>query len=233
MFPFAKLVLLTLTSLLIGGCAAEKGGTERVINQQKEIQLPSPTYKGQESFEAVLARRSSGRNFSDMPLPLHKLAQILWASQGMAVHAITGATRTAPSAAATYPLEVYVVAGKVNDLAAGIYRYNQKRHSLLLVSAGEYRDQLANIALGQDFIGTAAASVVLVADYARTTDRYGTRGLRYVHMEVGHTTQNIHLQAEAMRLASVAVGAFTDERLKTLLKTEYDPLMIVPLGYYK
>ncbi|MBT9168642.1 MAG: hypothetical protein DDT19_01990 [Syntrophomonadaceae bacterium] len=233
MLLFVKLALLTIASLHLGGCAEIKGGSERAVTRQKEIQLPSPMYNGPESLEAVLARRSSGRSFSDKPLPLHKLAQILWASQGTAVHAITGATRTAPSAGATYPLEVYVVAGNVDDLAAGIYHYNREEHSLLLVSAGEYRDKLANIALRQDFIGMAAVSIVIVADYARTTRRYGTRGLRYVHMEIGHVTQNIHLQAEAMRLVSVAVGAFEDDRLKIMLKTEYEPLMIVPVGYQK
>ena len=233
MFPFVKLALLTLTSLLIGGCGPVKDGTERVANQPKEIQLPTPWYEGQESLEAVLSRRSSGRNFSDRPLPLTKLAQILWAAQGTVVHAISGATRTAPSAGATYPLEVYVVAGNVDDLAAGIYHYNQERHSLVSVAVGEYRDKLANIALGQDFLATAAVSLVLVADYARTTSRYGTRGIRYVHMEIGHVTQNIHLQAEAMQLASVAVGAFEDDSLKTMLKTEYEPLMVVPVGYQK
>lgn len=233
MFPFVKLAILTVASLFIGGCGPVKDGTERVVDQLKVIQLPSPWYEGQESLETVLARRSSGRNFSDRPLPLPKLAQILWASQGMAVHAISGATRTAPSAGATYPLEVYVVAGNVDGIAAGIYHYNQKMHTLVPVAVGEYRDKLANIALGQDFISTAAASMVLVADYARTTRRYGTRGLRYVHMEIGHVTQNIHLQAEAMQLASVAVGAFEDDRLRVMLKTEYEPLMIVPVGYQK
>ncbi len=233
MFPFVKLALLTLTSLLIGGCGPVKDGTERAVNQPNEIQLPSPWFDGQESLEAVLSRRFSGRNFSDRALPLHKLAQILWASQGRAVHALTGATRTAPSAGATYPLEVYVVAGNVDGLADGIYHYNRERHSLLTVVAGEYRVKLADIALGQDFISMAAASMILVADYERTTGRYGTRGLRYVHMESGHVTQNIHLQAEAMNLASVAVGAFEDDRLKIMLKTKYEPLMVVPVGYHK
>lgn len=195
--------------------------------------MPSPWYKGQESLEAVLARRFSGRNFSDQSLPLAKLAQILWAAQGMAVHATTGATRTAPSAGATYPLEVYVVAGNIDGLEAGIYRYRQERHTLVPVLAGEYRDKLADIALGQDFISKAAASIILTADYGRTTSRYGTRGNRYVYMEIGHVTQNIHLQAEAIQLASVAVGAFQDERLKALLKTEYEPLMIIPVGYLR
>lgn len=232
-FSLAKLALLAITSLLLGGCGPVNGGPERASDYSGEIRLPSPWYLGQESLEAVLARRFSGRNFSDRTLPLAKLAQTLWAAQGMAVHATTGATRTAPSAGATYPLEVYVVAGNIDGLAAGIYRYRQERHTLVPVLAGEYRDKLADIALGQDFISRAAACIILTADYGRTTGRYGTRGNRYVYMEIGHVTQNIHLQAEAIQLASVAVGAFHDERLKALLETEYEPLMIVPVGYPK
>jgi len=49
-------------------------------------------------------------------------------------------------------------------------------------------------------------------------------------MEVGHATQNIYLQCEALGLGTVAVGAFSDEEVMAILDTEYDPLMIVPIG---
>jgi len=231
MSKLVKLALLAATLLFAGGCRPGKDAPGETVSFSGEVQLPSPSYDGPHSLEAVLARRFSGRNFSGRPLSLSKLSQIIWAAQGMTVDALTGATRTAPSAGATYPLEVYVIAGNVTDLASGLYHYHQGRHALVPVAADDHRGELADIALQQDFITAAPASIILTANFARTTRRYGERGIRYVHMEIGHVTQNIHLQAEAINLGSVAVGAFHDNRLKALLKTEYTPLMIVPVGY--
>lgn len=233
MFPLVKLALLAATLMFVGGCRPGKDAPGEITALPGEVQLPSPSYEGQYPLEAVLTRRFSGRNFREQPLSLTKLAQLLWAAQGIPVDALTGATRTAPSAGATYPLEVYLVAGNVTDLPAGIYHYHQKRHTLVPVAVGDYRTDLAASALRQDFLAAAPASIILTADYARTTRRYGERGVRYVHMEIGHATQNMLLQAEAINLGSVAVGAFHDDKLKMLLKTEYAPLIIVPVGYLK
>lgn len=238
MFPLVMLVLLAVNMLFVGGCAPEpdelgepEEPEEAIVAPGVEIQLLPPSFDGQYSLEHVLARRFSVRSFRDDPLSLAKLSQLLWAAQGMSADAVTGATRTAPSAGATHPLDVFVVAGKVTGMEPGIYHYQQERHLLAPVVAGDFRADLAGIALNQDFIAAAPVTLILTADYVRTTQRYGERGIRYVYMEIGHATQNVLLQAVALDLGSVAVGAFHDDPLKTLLATEYAPLMIIPVGY--
>jgi nitroreductase len=52
-------------------------------------------------------------------------------------------------------------------------------------------------------------------------------------MEAGHAAQNVHLQAEALGLGSVAVGAFDDasvSKVLSLLKN-LEPVYMVTVGY--
>lgn len=194
------------------------------------ISLPPPQLKGNVSVEEALAKRRSIRSYSPEPLSLSQLSQILWSAQGLT----RGRFRTAPSAGATYPLEIYVVIGEdgVIDLKAGIYHYEVQNHSLALRQEGDVREELCRAALNQDFIRQAPVSIIIAAIYRRTCDHYGRRGERYVHMEVGHVGQNIHLQAEALGLGTVAVGAFEDERVRKILglEEEIKPLYIMPIG---
>jgi len=198
------------------------------------IKLPAPLSKGKNTLPELLTTRRSRRDFSSKPLSLEELAQILWSAQGLA-GGPEGTTRTAPSAGATYPLEVFLVAGEdgVEGTGEGVYRYNWKRHELALENPGDVRKSLARAALGQGFIFQAPASVVLAADYSRTTFRYGERGRRYVHNEVGHLSQNIYLVCEDLNLATVEVGAFHDDEVKRVLglSAELEPLAIMPVGH--
>ena len=160
------------------------------------------------------------------------ISQILWAAQGLTKG--EGRYRAAPSAGATYPLEIFVVCGKnsIAEVAAGIYHYNIARHSLSLHYKGDIRLELARAALGEEAIYHAPVAIIICAEYERTVVRYGPRAQRYVHMEVGHAGQNIYLQATALGLATVAVGAFNDERVREVLRLEkqYKPLYIMPVG---
>jgi SagB-type dehydrogenase family enzyme len=74
--------------------------------------------------------------------------------------------------------------------------------------------------------------MVICAIHPRTAYRYGRRGERYVHMEVGHVGQNVSLQAVALGLGTVMVGAFEDEEVRKALKLEEQikPLYIIPMG---
>ena len=122
-----------------------------------------------------------------------------------------------PSAGATYPLEVYLVSGNVQGLASGIYKYNPKKHELIKVIDGDAREKLANAALSQNFVKEAFADIIITAVYERTIWRYGDRGIRYVHIEAGHAAQNICLEVVALGLATVPVGAFHDDHVKSIL----------------
>jgi len=197
-----------------------------------QIHLPPPSQKGSLSLEETIARRRSVRDFSPQSISQSQLSQILWAAQG--ISNTGGRHRTVPSAGATYPLEFFVVCGRdgVEGLADGIYHYHLDSHSLVLYRSGDVRLPLAKAALDQEFIYQAPVDIVICALYERTLKRYGARGERYVHMEVGHAGQNIYLQATALGLATVAIGAFDDEQVREvlLLDKPYKSLYIMPVG---
>ncbi len=193
------------------------------------VALPAPRHEGQLSVEAALLRRRSVRDFEASGLTLTELSQLLWAVQG-----VTDASgyRTAPSAGALYPLEVYVVVGTVEAMLPGIYKYDIPAHGLRGLSEGDRRRDLSRAALGQSWIEDAAAALVIAGVYKRTTRKYGERGVRYVHMEVGHAAQNVYLQAEALQLGTTMVGAFEDEDVTAVVGLDADeaPLCILPVG---
>ncbi len=215
--------------------AAER--PELPAQQAAEILLPLPKPKSGVVLEEALLNRRSVREWAPEPLELEDLALLLWAAQGVTEFA-GWYRRTAPSAGATYPLEVYVVVGErgvrngTSYLEAGVYKYNPLRHSLTLVARGDRRRELWEAALRQDWVRDAPASIVICAVYERTTSRYGERGYRYVHMEAGHAGQNIYLQAAALGLGTVAVGAFDDEALAKAIGAQPNeaPLYVFPVG---
>lgn len=198
---------------------------------ERPILLPKPRFEGGVSLEEAISRRRSTRRFSGRDITKDHLSQLLWASQGI-TH---GCYRAVPSAGATYPLEVHVVVGDsgVEALDGGVYDYVPLDHSIVLHLRGDVRKDLCSACLGQDFIVSAPFSLVVSSDYSRTTSTYGERGVRYVHMEVGHVGQNVALQGEALGLSSVMVGAFRDELVSRVLNlpSELKPLYIVPVGY--
>lgn len=195
----------------------------------REVELPAPRLESTTSLEQALHQRRSMRSYGDAPLPLEELAQLLWAAQGITHPA---GYRTAASAGALYPLEVVVATGNVSDLPAGVYRYNPHQHTLRLVREGDIRKELGRAAAGQEWIADGAAVIALAAVYERTTGRYGQRGRQYVHMETGIAYQNVHLQAVALGLGTVFVGAFDDDSIHAILQLtdEERPLCLMPIG---
>lgn len=200
-----------------------------MMSEAPHILLPKPIFKGVKSVEEALAERRSVREYTTEPISLAELAQLLWAAQG-----ITGPEnlRTAPSAGALYPLEVYAAAGNVEGLASGIYKYRPSTHSLVRYILGDIRGQLTAAALHQTYVKEAPIVLIITAIYERTTGKYGSRGIRYVDMEVGHAAENVHLQAVALGLAMVMIGAFDDLRIKQVLDLpeEEQPLYLLPIG---
>jgi len=194
---------------------------------KEEIKLPSIQTIGKLSVEEAISKRRSVREYKDGALSLKEVSQLLWSAQG--VTANWGA-RTAPSAGALYPLEIYLVAGRVKNLKPGIYRYNPERLSLVKIVEGDKRFALFSASFFQTCVKNAPISLVICAQYERTTRKYGERGRRYVHVEVGHAGQNIYLQAESLGLATVAIGAFADEAVKKVLNIKEEPLYIMPVG---
>ena len=191
--------------------------------------LPAPRHDSAVSIEKALLNRRSIREFATKGLELWQISQLAWAAQGL-----TGPDlhRTAPSAGALYPLDLYVIAGNVNASPCGIYHYDSRRHELILSVQGDMRRELCEAALSQTSILQAAAVFAVSAVYKRMTAKYGERGVRYAHMEAGHAAQNLLLQAAALGLGSVLVGAFSDERVRQILtlKQIESPLYLIPVG---
>ena len=190
----------------------------------KIITLAKPNQDGSMSLEKAIAGRRSRRDFLPQSLTLEQISQLAWAAQGQDAHS---SYRTAPSAGATYPLELFVVTSE------GLFRYLPAKHALEKLIIGDLRAALASAAWGQGFIEAAPLTLVFAAQFSRTTNRYGQRGVRYVYMEAGHAAQNVHLQAETLGLGSVAVGAFDDAGVSKVLSLpdHIEPLYLVTVGY--
>jgi len=201
----------------------------------KVIELPLPKLEGNMSVEEAIASRRSVRSYENVPLTLEQISQILWSAQG--ITDVNKEFRASPSAGALYPLELYLVVGEdgVKKLEAGVYHYNPKSHTLEMTMRGDLRGPLSDACLGQAWVKEAPACIVITAVYERTTSVYGDRGIRYVHIEVGHVGQNIYLQATALGLGTVAVGAFHDDEVKDVLGLPEDeePLYVMPIGVTK
>ena len=191
----------------------------------KETKLPKPKGKGLTSIEETFHKRRSVRDYKRGPLSLEQVSQLLWAGSGRNLY-----RRTAPSAGATYPLETYLLVREVEGLEPGIYHYSSSSHSLGMTKEQDVRNRLSRAALGQEMIEEAPINIIIAADYDRTTGRYGQRGTRYVHMEVGHVGQNVSLQAIALSLGTVMIGAFEDKQVKEVLGIREEPLYIIPVG---
>lgn len=219
----AGLLLPALLAMFWFKAAGADSGRPKILS------LPEPRLHSTYSVEQALLSRRSGRSYADAPLTLAEVSQLLWSAQGVSGRE---GLRTAPSAGALYPLTTYLLVGNVDDLPPGVYRYQPNQHGLTAIAAGDRRPQLAAAALSQSFIKEAPISVIFTAVYERTTAKYGERGIRYVHMEAGHASQNIYLQAAALNLATAAAGAFYDQQIQKVLElpANEQPLYIMPVG---
>ena len=199
------------------------------VTDSKQIALPSPDIRSDKFLEQLLQERRSVREYLQTSLSLEHIGQLLWAAQG-----ITNAKglRTAPSAGALYPLELYVVVKRVETLRAGVYHYSPKYHQLNIKREGDFSRLLARAAYSQSWVSDAAAVIVFAADYERTTWKYSRRGERYVHIEAGHAAENLFLQAQALGLGTVVVGAFYDDEVTEILQlpSNISPLLLMPVG---
>jgi SagB-type dehydrogenase family enzyme len=230
----AILALLLILMVVRGAIdkSIEKGALQRSI---ENISLPKPRLKGPISLEETIKERRSIRNFASKPLNISQLAQICWAAQGITEEG--GFKRAAPSAGALYPLELYLVIREesIEGLKAGVYRYRPRAHSLEIYSEGDKRNRVARACLYQMFIAEAPLIMIITANYERTTWKYGERGIRYVHLEAGHAAQNVCLEAVALELGTVTIGAFRDKEVSKVLDLpeNLSPLYVMPIGYPK
>ncbi len=219
-------LLTMVASLALAGCAGTPPATVQPTPPLPggAMALPTPHLKGEMALEEAIAKRRSVRQFSDQSLSLEEVSQLLWAAQGITD---PRGFRTAPSAGALYPLEVYVA------LPEGAYHYRPKEHTLELVSEEDLSDALWQAGLSQNALREAPAIIVIAAVYERTQAKYGQRAERYVELEAGHAAQNVLLQAVSLDLGAVPIGAFYDDQVQSALALPADhrPLYLIPVGH--
>jgi SagB-type dehydrogenase family enzyme len=193
------------------------------------IELPDVITDGDISLERAISLRRSVRAYRDAPLTLSELGQLLWSAQGVTNER---GFRTAPSAGATFPLEMFVMVNNVGNLAKGIYHYDPFDHSLELIRKEDVAEPLFGACLSQSMILEGGAVLIFTAVYERTTARYGDRGERYILNEVGHASQNVHLQAAALDLGTVVIGAYRDDEVEDVLRLgdQHKVLYLMPVG---
>jgi SagB-type dehydrogenase family enzyme len=197
------------------------------------IALPPPVLKGPVSVEEAIYLRRTKRKFSNVSLTLKEWSQILWAAQG--ITSDEGIKkRSAPSAGALYPLDIYLILGEngLDPLNTGIFHYLPLQHALKRLSDKDIIKKVAEASLYQYWMTDAAGMVLITAEYSRITGKYGDRGIRYAHIEAGHAAQNCFLQAESLGLHMGIVGAFDDKALIDLLPIprSHEPILILPMG---
>lgn len=178
------------------------------------IALPQPKLKGAVSVEEALAQRRSVRSFTDEPITLEEVSQLLWAAQGITEP--SKGLRAAPSAGATYPLETYIIINAGSNIEPGAYHYIPQGHKLEHITSppGVEQHPLPD-----------AATIVFTAVYERTA-KYGDRAQLFVHLEVGHAAQNVCLQAVALGLATVVNGIFNEKELTAVLNLPADEKLL-------
>ncbi|MBN2058419.1 MAG: SagB/ThcOx family dehydrogenase [Candidatus Saganbacteria bacterium] len=210
-----KILSMIALSLIVGGTSLAA----------RTIDLPKPNLISKFSIEEAIFRRRSQRDFKDKEIPIQHLSQILWAAQGITDQ--TYGFRAAPSAGALYPLSLYIVKKD------GVFRYLPDGHKLLQLQDKDIRPSLARASLGQNYIMDAPVNIIITGNFKISQAKYGPRAFRYVCMEIGHVAENIHLQAVALGLGSVPIGAFWDDVIRTNLELPetQDPLYIIPIGY--
>lgn len=228
MWHAATSLVLVLAILPLVAHGMDQGVTS-MLDAQEFIKLPEIRTDSGVSLEAALRKRRSVRALATTPLDLKELGQLLWSAQGITD---PRGLRTAPSAGALYPLELYVAVGEVAELDDGVYHYFPDQHALTRTRDGDQRAALAAAALGQRWVSESAVVLVFTAIAGRTTGKYGQRGVRYIHMEVGHAAQNVFLQATALGLGAAVVGAFDDRRVGKILALPgaEEALYLMPVG---
>ena len=223
--PYIKLLCWLAFAAGLVACAPRNASEVPPTVAGPSTPLPPPALAGDTSLEELLGLRRSVRQYNDQPLTIAELGQLLWAAQGITSER---GLRTAPSAGALYPLEIYLAT------AQGVFHYDPQSHQLLVVSQDDARTDLHAAALRQDPVRQAPAVFIVTAVYERTAKKYGDeRTPRYVHLEAGHAAQNLLLQAVALELGAVSIGAFHDDEVQQALglPADHQPLYLIPVGH--
>ena len=215
---------LTILGIVLVCFAALCLGQRRTRSPQKIIRLTNPNLTGTVSFEEALAKRRSVRLFANKPLESEQISQLAWAGQG--ITETQRGLRTAPSAGATYPIDLYFATPE------GMFVYRPAEHSLEQTSDQDIRGGLA-AAASMDSVATAGCNIIVAGSVRKLTSQFRTKARTYMLLEAGHIAQNIQLQAVCLDLGSVTIGGFNSKDVSRTcrLTRGLEPIYIICVGY--
>ena len=231
----ALIILIILLAATIAYLIWPKSGETQQMIVTGTVNLPEPQITGTMSVEQAIHDRRSVRRYTNEPLTLQDISQLMWAAQGITDQKTK--FRTVPSGGHTYPLEVYILIGKgsVNGLNEGVYHYNPFSNTLERILGSDVRSELSQAANGQPWVKEAPVSIIITGNYQKMIDKYKDEKLstRFVDMEAGHAGQNIYLESGARNLVTVALGSFKDDQVHQILRIPGNEktLYIYPVGH--
>jgi SagB-type dehydrogenase family enzyme len=238
------LIVLCAISIVVSVRSQEMSIDNPVARKNQVIELPAPSFDSNNSVENALKTRRSERMYLQEAIKLEDLSQILWAAQGVTMRIDTaprtwigqewlGGVRTAPSAGALFPIEIYIAAGNVENLDPGLYKYNALNHTITKVMDGDKREEVCKAALGQPAVKNGPACIIVAANIGRTEYKYKSRANQYVYIESGAVSQNIYLQCNTLGIGTVLIGAIREDPMKIALAMpdSETPIAVMPIGY--
>ncbi len=196
---------------------------------QEKIRFEKPVLEGEYSLEELLWQRRSVREYQDKTPSWEHIGKLLWAAQGITRPESGG--RTSPSAWGSYPLDIYVI------VDSGVYHYLPKDHSVEQIKDYDVRDELEQAGIARSIVHNAPCVFVFAADISRLTTFCEILGdvLRYIHQESGHSAQNLILQAGALGMGGVPIGANIPLKGQQVIgiPAEQKSVYIIAAGYKK
>ena len=206
------------------------------MTAKTRVKLPPPRLDGPMSVEAAFQARTTSRTLSPKPLGMSDVSQLLWSLQGITHKELswdkTLYYRASPSSGGTFPLEVYLL------LTTGFYYYESLDHELELVSDEDLRIPLSEVAyaeFNQEAIRIAPLTIILVINSERAIKITPLLEdvVRFIHLEAGHATQNLALQAASLGLGLTTMTSFQVGKVYTILKLpiEHRPIYLLPIGH--
>jgi len=162
----------------------------------------------------------AGRLISkDASLGLAELSKICLLANGLTARSQQGSSyfyfRSAPSAGALYPNEIYFAAFDTQMLPAGIYHCGFHNRFFSRLRDGQYAQQI--FAAVPDLPENYAGVFIVSGIFFRSAWKYRKRAYRYVLLDGGHLIENLRLAISSAGYACGLYHAFDDQNLDALL----------------
>ncbi len=231
-FEASKLHSRVLNCDLPGALALQKSAELQLFTQRgarpnhsRELSpLPEPAPLPAMLADVLTTRRSAS-GFGSGELPMDVLAGLLVHSYGT-TNPGGRLRRPTPSGGALYPIDLFVVAKRVQGLAKGLYHYDPYRNGLTLAREIDF-ETLCQATFHPELARDCAAMIVLGATFWRSRFKYGQRGLRFCLMDAGHLMQSLLLLGVGYSLAVRPIGGFLDDEVASAM--DFDGVNEAPL----